>query len=80
MIVVKFAKDGQEYELPAYPDEDSYARALLATMTGVPLARIVSADITPDEMQLITEAGKSLGKCALWVGMPRPKPNLRVVK
>ncbi len=80
MILVKFAKDGQEYELPVYPDEDSYARALLAAMSGVPLARIVSADITSDEMQLITDAGKSLGRCALWVGTPRPRPNLRVVR
>ncbi len=80
MIIVKFAKGGQVYELPAYKNEDDYAQALLATISGVPLARIVSADITSNEMQLITEAGKSIGRCALWVGMPRPKPNLRVVK
>ncbi len=80
MIRVKFAKDGQEYKLPAYKNEDDYARAILAAMTGIPLGCLIASDLTDTEMDLIHDAGLALRDTPMWAGRAKPKPKLEVVR
>ena len=68
MITVRFSDDGPRYHLPGYDDEEEYARQIQSAMTGLSIAKLVKADITASELELL-EAAK----------VPK-SPKLEVVK
>ncbi len=81
MIVVKFKKDGQEFLLPGYKDEDAYIKQILAALTGIPLPLLIGADLTDTESEMIEEAAFALRGIDMWARNEpaQPKPKLEVV-
>jgi hypothetical protein len=77
MILVKFAEDGKTFQLSGYMNEKVYAETILSAMTGLPLSRLIDADLTENEMDLISSASLALQDIPMWAG--KSKPKLEVV-
>ena len=65
MITVRFSDDGPKYQLPGYSDEEEYARQILSAMTGLSVAKLIKADVTQSELELIEAASRAIQDMSL---------------
>ena len=79
MITVRFSDGGPRYQLPGYSDEVEYARQILSALTGLSVEKLIKADITASELELIEAASRAIQAMPLLAGSVPKSPKLEVV-